>query len=109
MLNVVSNACKFTDEGFVKVQAGIEDANLLVSVQDTGAGIASEDSESVFLSFKQTNTGLRQGAGTGLGLPISKSLAEAHEGQLWFESEVGKGSTFYVKLPIQSEALEVTV
>jgi signal transduction histidine kinase len=108
LLNMVSNACKFTEKGFVKIKARAEDDNLLISVQDTGPGIASEDSESVFLSFKQTKTGLRQGEGTGLGMPISKSLAEAHGGQLWFESEVGQGTTFYIKLPLQSEALEIT-
>lgn len=109
MLNVVSNACKFTEEGFVNVQAKLEDEHLLVSVQDTGPGIPKESAEAVFSSFKQTNTGLRQGEGTGLGMPISKSLAEAHGGKLWFESEIGKGATFYVKLPIQSELLEATV
>lgn len=109
LLNIVSNACKFTEEGLVKIRASVEEGNLLVSVQDTGPGIAEKDRELVFSSFKQTGTGLRQGEGTGLGMPISKNLAEAHGGKLWFESEVGKGSTFYVKLPIQSETLQVTV
>lgn len=109
MLNVVSNACKFTEEGFVNVQAKLEDEHLLVSVQDTGPGIPKESADAVFSSFKQTNTGLRQGEGTGLGMPISKSLAEAHGGKLWFESEEGKGATFFVKLPMQSDLLEPTV
>jgi signal transduction histidine kinase len=108
LLNILSNACKFTETGFVKIHATIENEQLLVSVQDTGAGIADEDAAAVFQSFKQTNTGLRQGEGTGLGMPISKNLAEAHGGKLWFESELGKGSTFYVKLPIKSDALAST-
>ncbi|GAB5492865.1 MAG: hypothetical protein Phog2KO_30800 [Phototrophicaceae bacterium] len=106
LLNVVSNACKFTEEGFVKVEAKVKDKQLYVSVKDTGAGIAKEDYDSVFLSFKQTDTGLRQGEGTGLGMPISKSLAEAHGGKLWFESEVGKGTIFYVTLPLDAEIAE---
>ena len=106
LLNVVSNACKFTEEGFVKVSAQLENNTLLVTVQDTGPGIAPEDKDAVFTSFKQTDTGLRQGEGTGLGMPISRSLAEAHGGKLWFESEVGQGTTFYVELPVKSDVLQ---
>jgi len=106
LLNVVSNACKFTEEGFVKVSAHLENNTLLVTVQDTGPGIAPEDKDAVFTSFKQTDTGLRQGEGTGLGMPISRNLAEAHGGKLWFESEVGQGTTFYVELPVKSDVLK---
>jgi signal transduction histidine kinase len=59
----------------------------------------------VFEAFKQTNTGLRQGGGTGLGMPIAKNLAEAHGGRLWLDSTVGKGTTFFVALPVKSEVL----
>jgi signal transduction histidine kinase len=63
----------------------------------------------VFEAFKQTKTGLRQGGGTGLGMPIAKNLTEAHGGRLWLESEVGKGTTFYVSLPIKFELLVPTL
>jgi signal transduction histidine kinase len=105
ILNILSNACKFTEEGTITVQAYTVDQEIRVIVTDTGAGIDPEDQGNVFESFKQTDTGLRQGAGTGLGMPISKNLAEAHGGRLWFESEPGKGTTFYVALPIESESV----
>ena len=103
-LNVLSNACKFTDNGSVKIRVQNETDRLLVSVADTGAGIAAEDSKDVFTAFKQTESGLRQGGnGTGLGMPICQKLVEAHEGRIWFESQVGTGTTFYVELPLLTE------
>ena len=76
-----------------------------LTVADTGPGISPEDQQAVFEPFKQTNTGLRQGGGTGLGMPISKSLAEAHGGSIRLESAPGKGTTFYVTLPVKSDKL----
>lgn len=105
LLNIVSNACKFTKEGHIKISAHQQNENVHLSVQDTGAGIALDDQPAVFEPFQQTKTGLRQGGGTGLGMPISKSLTEAHNGKLWLESTSGKGTTFHVVLPIKSEAL----
>ncbi len=109
LLNILSNACKFTEEGRVTVSAHRVGENVEFAVKDTGPGIAAEDHELVFKAFQQTNTGLRQAGGTGLGMPISRSLAEAHGGRLWLESELGKGATFYVSLPIQSPILQPTV
>lgn len=105
MTNLLSNACKFTETGSIKVNAKVHDEKIEVTVEDTGPGIAAEDFHLVFESFKQTSTGLRQGKGTGLGMPISKSLAEAMGGKLWFESEVNKGTTFFFTLPARSEQL----
>lgn len=109
LLNIMSNACKFTDHGEIKVSASRKDDAIVISVADTGSGIAPEDEATVFEAFKQTKTGLRQGGGTGLGMPIAKNLTEAHGGRLWLESEVGKGTTFYVSLPIKFEALVPTL
>jgi signal transduction histidine kinase len=107
-LNILSNACKFTEEGSISVRAQLKDGDILVSVRDTGPGIAPEDQAQVFEPFKQTRSGLDQGGGTGLGMPISRNLTEAHGGSLWLESEVGKGSTFFVLLPVRSDKLVVT-
>jgi signal transduction histidine kinase len=105
LLNIVSNACKFTRQGSIKLSASQKGDDIVISVQDTGLGIASEDQELVFEAFKQTGTGLRQAGGTGLGMPISKNLVEAHGGRIWLESELGKGSTFFVSIPVKSEQL----
>ncbi|GIK63807.1 MAG: hypothetical protein BroJett018_16010 [Chloroflexota bacterium] len=105
LVNLVSNAAKFTDEGSVTIKAHRENDNILFKVIDTGPGIAPSDHELIFQSFRQTQAGLQKHSGTGLGLPIAKRLAEAHGGELWMESILGKGSTFYVRLPIYSEAL----
>lgn len=106
LLNILSNACKFTEEGKIRIRAYTQDANIAISVIDTGPGIPVEQQDDVFMTFKQTEAGLRKGGGTGLGMPISRHLAKAHGGDLVLESVVGQGSTFTVMLPIQSEILE---
>jgi signal transduction histidine kinase len=73
-----------------------------VSVADTGPGIASEDHERIFEEFQQTDAGLEQREGTGLGLALSKRFVELHGGRIWLESEPGKGSTFVFTLPVRS-------
>lgn len=105
LLNIMSNACKFTEEGQIRVRAGQHDGAVTISIHDSGPGIAPEDQSLVFEAFKQTHTGLRQGGGTGLGMPISKNLTEAHGGKMWLESVPGQGATFFVELPIQSAIL----
>jgi signal transduction histidine kinase len=105
VLNILSNAAKFTEEGHIKVKASHDNQNILIAVADSGPGIEQADYAAVFEAFRQTDTGLRRGGGTGLGMPISKSLAEIHGGRLWFESKVGEGTTFFVSLPIKSEEL----
>lgn len=102
MLNVLSNACKFTDTGYVRISASVEADSIRISIADSGPGIAPEDSENVFTAFKQTDSGLRQGNGTGLGMPITLRLVEAHQGKIWFESQPGEGTTFFIALPLVS-------
>jgi signal transduction histidine kinase len=80
----------------------------LIAIRDTGPGIQTDDAALVFGSFQQTETGLRTGGGTGLGMPISKVLAEAHGGRIWFDSAAGKGTTFFVSLPVCSPGLELS-
>ena len=109
LLNVMSNACKFTDTGKIVFKAHRHGDSILMSIQDTGAGIASNDMDAVFEPFKQTTSGLRQGSGTGLGMPICKNLVEIHGGRLWIESELKVGTTVFVALPIKSEKLTPTL
>lgn len=105
LLNIMSNACKFTREGSVDIEAKRANADeIVIAIRDSGVGIPASDNPLVFEPFKQAGAGLKRG-GAGLGMPISKNLVEAHGGRLWFESEPGKGSTFFVTLPIQANHL----
>ncbi|MEL6148924.1 MAG: ATP-binding protein [Chloroflexota bacterium] len=103
LLNLLSNAIKFTEKGRVHLTATNRNDGILISVSDTGVGIAADDVPMVFEKFYQTESGLRQGEGTGLGLSITRSLVEQHGGLIWLESELNAGTTFYVLLPITPE------
>jgi signal transduction histidine kinase len=105
ILNILSNACKFTQQGSIWLRTDHVGDEVLLSVRDTGPGIAPQDQAMVFEAFKQTDAGLRQSGGTGLGMPISKTLIEAHGGRLWIESKLGEGATFFLSLPIKSQEL----
>jgi signal transduction histidine kinase len=101
VINLISNAVKFTPQGLVICRAYREHDNLIVSVIDSGTGIAPEDQPKVFEKFKQVGDTLTdKPQGTGLGLPICKEIVEHHGGRLWLESEVGRGSTFLFSLPL---------
>ena len=108
-LNIMSNACKFTEEGKITVRAYQQGTDVMIAISDTGPGIAPEDQGSVFEAFKQTESGLRQGGGTGLGMPITRSLVEAHGGKIQLESQAGQGATFIITLPIKSDQLVPTL
>ena len=106
MINLVSNACKFTEKGSVRLELTHTPTDIIFSVMDTGVGIAPKDQEMVFEIFQQTDHGILQG-GTGLGLPISRRLAAILGGELWLDhSAVGEGTTFKLRLPIESKQLE---
>ncbi|WP_181700161.1 ATP-binding response regulator [Chthonobacter albigriseus] len=99
--NLVSNGLKFTETGEVRVSARIvDDGGLLIEVRDTGIGIAPEHQAKIFEEFGQIDTALhRRHKGTGLGLPLSRRLAELLGGSLDVESTPGRGSTFRLTLP----------
>jgi signal transduction histidine kinase len=102
IFNLLSNAVKFTPSGgSVVVASAREDGEVLVSVTDTGPGIAADDHERIFEEFQQTEIGVEQREGTGLGLALSKRLVELHGGRIWVESEAGQGSRFVFTLPIE--------
>ena len=104
LLNLLSNAVKFTpDGGQVAVRARRENSNAVISVRDTGIGIAPEDQAAVFEEFRQVGRDYRRKQeGTGLGLTLTKKLVELHGGEIWLESEPGKGSTFTFSIPIKA-------
>ncbi|MFP4321182.1 MAG: GAF domain-containing protein [Anaerolineales bacterium] len=106
LFNLISNAAKFTREGSITTSATrITDGPyefVRISVTDTGVGISEKDFPMLFESFQQVdNSTTREAEGTGLGLPLAKSLAELQGGRIWVESEVGLGSTFSFTIPIQ--------
>jgi signal transduction histidine kinase len=106
-LNLLSNAAKFTDSGSItmRIRRLTRDDREFVcfSVKDTGIGIAPEDKDKVFEAFRQIDSSVgRRAEGTGLGMPISRRLVELHGGELWFESQLDRGSTFYFTIPVES-------
>jgi signal transduction histidine kinase len=103
IFNLLSNAVKFTPEGGeVDVSATRVNGEVRVAVADTGPGIAPEDRERIFEEFQQTESGIEQHEGTGLGLALSKRFVDLHGGRIWVESELGRGSTFTFALPAGS-------
>jgi len=101
ILNLASNAARFTEEGGITIHAMAQDQHVVVSVADTGPGILPEDAERIFDPFCQGTGNLwRDKGGSGLGLSISKQFVELHGGRIWLESEPGIGTTFSVELPI---------
>ena len=102
LVNLLANAVKFTPEGGrIKVEARLGDSAVIVSVTDTGMGIATEDQEAIFEEFRQVGSNYAQKReGTGLGLSLTRKFVEMHGGKIWVESELGKGSTFTFTLPI---------
>lgn len=104
LLNLVGNAIKFTEEGEVKVEVTTSNGMFLVSVSDTGPGLAEADQQKIFEEFRQAdNSTTRKKGGTGLGLSIAKRITEMHGGHIWVESSLGKGSTFRFTLPVRVE------
>jgi len=106
MLNLISNAVKFTPEGRITITAQRTDDAIYLGVADTGIGIPEDQREAVFETFRQAKHDLPETPGTGLGLPIAKHFVEAHGGRIWLESEAGVGTTFHVLLPIRTPEFE---
>jgi len=101
LLNLISNAAKFTAEGSITLRAENIGPNIVISVKDTGVGINAEDLPRVFEAFMQINNPLAISAGgTGLGMPISRRFIRLHGGDMWIESQPGQGTTVFFSLPI---------
>ncbi len=104
VLNLLTNAIKFTTEGSVSIETLLSPEKIRVTVKDTGIGIAEDDIEMIFQAFTQVDSSLkRRHQGIGLGLAISRKLAEAMGGELHCESEVGKGTVFWLEVPVKVE------
>ena len=110
VINLLSNAGRFTEQGGVRVTARREDGSVVVSVGDTGPGIGLEDRQRIFEPFQQLDGSIRRHhGGSGLGLSISRQFVEMHGGKMWLESpsrsltisEGGVGATFHFRLPVE--------
>jgi len=101
LLNLLSNAGRFTEKGGVQIRAWRQQNDLFVSISDTGLGISPGDLQRLFTPFEQLDGTIRQRfGGTGLGLVISKRFVEMHNGKIWVESSKGTGTTFYFSIPL---------
>ena len=107
VINLLSNAIKFTDSGSVTVKAEQSDGQLVVSVTDTGKGIPVDELPTLFDEYRQVEGQSESSVqkGTGLGLSITKKFAELLGGSIGVESEIGKGSTFTVRVPVEYREL----
>jgi two-component system sensor histidine kinase VicK len=101
LLNIVDNAVRYTPRGgTVVVSLEANEREIVIGVHDKGPGIAREELERVFEPFYQSSRSeVRRASGAGLGLSLAKQIVEVHEGRIWAESEVGKGTRVYFALP----------
>lgn len=105
LINLIGNSIKFTNEGYVKVTVGVstEKSELLFQINDSGIGISKKDCEIVFEKFEQVEDhGQSHFSGTGLGLSICKKLVKIMKGNIWVESSLDNGSTFFFTLPFEN-------
>ncbi|HLB46694.1 MAG TPA: ATP-binding protein, partial [Anaerolineales bacterium] len=105
MINLVNNAIKFTESGYIEIAAGRPEGLFRIAVRDTGISIPVDHLETIFQEFSQVDSSTtRKTGGTGLGLPISRHLIELHGGRLWAESTgiLGEGSSFIIELPVEA-------
>lgn len=103
--NLIENAIKYTKQGFVNISVSGDDANAIISVQDSGIGMPESELPHIFQKFYRIdNSDTREIGGTGLGLHLVKQRVEQMHGKIWAESTLGKGSTFYVSFPRMDEA-----
>lgn len=110
LVNLISNAVKFTDSGAITLNARSLGDEIMVSVTDTGSGISPEDQKKIFQRFKQAGDTLTgKPKGTGLGLPICKQIVDHHKGRIWVDSKLGEGSSFHFTLAVDSPVVERAV
>jgi PAS domain S-box-containing protein len=102
MDNLIGNAIKYTPgEGFIRVSISMQGSQIILKVEDTGPGIPPDEQSHVFEKFYRATNAPEGVEGSGLGLAIVKSIVDSHQGRVWVESVIGKGSSFIVLLPTQ--------
>jgi len=102
LMNLAGNALKFTHRGRVEIAVEPQGDTLLYRVSDTGIGIAADKIDGLFDEFRQADATITsEFGGTGLGLSITRKFVELHKGRIWLESEPGRGSTFFIAIPLR--------
>ncbi|MGH7506533.1 MAG: chemotaxis protein CheB [Longimicrobiales bacterium] len=110
VLNLLANAVRYTDQGQITLRIRVDGETVLIEIEDTGLGIAPNHRERIFERFWQVDqTTTRTRGGSGLGLSVSRSLARLMGGDIELESELGKGSTFKLRLPLETEQAGATI
>jgi len=105
LANLVGNSIAFTSQGYIHIKSELEDKMVVVSIKDTGMGIASQPQKQLFKKFSRLANPAPFKEGSGLGLYICKVLVNEFGGKIWLESSVGKGTTFYFSLPAIKKAV----
>ncbi len=106
LYNLIDNAIKFTEQGQISLRCEAKDSLWEFQIQDTGIGIAESDYDLVFTEFGRIENDKKKPiSGSGIGLALTKRLIELHGGEIWFESEVGKGTTFFFTIPKENNAV----
>lgn len=105
LINLLANAARHTEEGWIEVRAHLDGHQVVVAVSDTGVGIAPDDLPWVFEEFRQVGDPRRRQGGSGIGLTVARSFVEMHGGNLWVESTPGVGSTFFFTLPLHGQVV----
>ena len=105
--NVVENALNYTPKGgLIKIELEKPDGFVIIKISDTGIGIKEEDLPRLFSKFfRGQNAVSFQPSGSGIGLFITKNIIKAHQGEIWAESKINQGTTFYIKLPVSRELI----
>jgi len=105
LMNLAGNAIKFTRHGRVEISVELRGDLLIYRVADTGIGIAKDKIDALFDEFRQADATITsEFGGTGLGLSITRKFVELHKGRVWVESELGRGSTFFIAIPLRLDA-----
>lgn len=107
--NLISNAIKYTIEGYISFGASLENGQLVFRIEDSGIGIPADKLDEVFKPFVRTDSGSKISEGSGYGLSVVKGLVDLMEGTIDVQSEVGKGSRFTVRIPVETELAESSV
>ena len=101
ILNLVSNAIKFTESGSITIRVSVTQTDMIFEIQDTGIGLKKSDQAKIFKKFLQVDGSVtRRSGGTGIGLSLVKEMAQLHQGNVWVESQLHKGSSFFISIPL---------